>query len=210
MQVTIFGATGIIGKQLVLDGLALNHTVVAYGRNVFELDDTANKNLLLKQGTMFDDKAIRNALMNTDAVICALEGGTDGEDFTRSLGTKHITAQMKEAGVYRIIYLGGTGVMDGPDEEICMFEEEYPEELLPLSAEHLKALQTLEVSELDWTYIATEKIIPGEPDGLYIIQPDSMPETENPDVSVGNLSLFCYNELTDKNFLQKRVGISNA
>ena len=35
MTITIFGATGMVGKQLVQQALFKGHTVKAFGRNVF-------------------------------------------------------------------------------------------------------------------------------------------------------------------------------
>lgn len=209
MQITIFGATGQTGQQLVKDGLALGHTILAYGRNVFVTKFPENEKLILKNGALFDDEELRNAMEGADAVITALEGAKDGEDFTRSLGMKHIVNQMKKAGVKRIIALGGYGILDGMDEQLRMFDVDFDEKDAQVSVEHLKALQTLETSGAEWTMVATKKIHQGDPDGNYVVQANVLPEENDGIVSTGNLALFCLTELEKNNFVNQRVGIAN-
>lgn len=209
MQITIFGATGQIGQQLVKDGLALGHTILAYGRNVFVTKFPENEKLILKSGALFDEEDLRIAMEGADAVITALGGAKDGEDFTRSLGIKHIVNQMKKAGVKRIIAMGGYGILDGRDEQLQMFDVDFDETEVPVSVEHLKALQTLETGGVDWTMVATKEIHQGDPDGNYVVQANVLPEENNGKVSLGNLALFCFTELEKNNFVNQRVGIAN-
>ena len=57
MNIIIFGATGLIGKELVNQALLDGHQVKAFGRNVFVEDlPTNNKNLTLIQGALFNPK----------------------------------------------------------------------------------------------------------------------------------------------------------
>lgn len=210
MQITIFGATTLAGKQFILDGLALGHHIVAYGRNVYAETLPENKDLLrLHPAGVFDKKEIYESLKGSDAVICALEGTKEGEDFTRSLGTKYIVEQMNKAGILRIVTIGGTGIMDGFEEEMIMFQEDYPEEKMSDAVEDLKALQALETSNLEWTMVVADEIKPGEPDGMYLVRSHQMPDTPLNYVSVGNLSQYCWRELEKKEFPRSRVGIRN-
>ncbi|HML57999.1 MAG TPA: NAD(P)H-binding protein [Ferruginibacter sp.] len=209
MQITVFGATTLAGKQLVLDGLALNHTMVAFGRNVFTADFPENDLLILKNGALFDDQDVLNALLGSDAVIAALEGATDGTDVTRSLGMKHIVTQMNRAGIKRIIALGGPGILDGADEQMRMFDEDFPEDEIPLAAEHLKALQWLETSGVEWTMFAAENIIAGSPNGEFTTQVNRLPDSGKKAVTAGNLALCCYQAISKSEFINTRVGISD-
>lgn len=209
MQITIFGATTLTGKQLVLDGLALHYTIVAFGRNVFTADFPENPLLLLKNGALFDDGDVLNALQGSDAVIAALEGAADGTDFTRSLGMKHIVTQMNHAGIRRIIALGAPGILDGADEQMRMFDEDFPEEEIPVSAEHLKALQWLETSGVEWTMFAAENIIAGSPNGEYTTQINRLPDNGKNNVTAGNLALCCYRAIVHGEFIGMRVGIAD-
>src|SRR6187431_1007430 len=108
MEIVIFGATGHVGKFLVSQALLKDYKVRAFGRNVFELPDT-NKNLQHIKAGVFDDADVYKAIKGVDGVFSVLGGSFDGTDKTRSLGMKTIVAQMKRAGVNRILALGGRG-----------------------------------------------------------------------------------------------------
>ncbi len=55
MQITIFGATGLVGKQLVQQALFKGYKVKAFGRNVFTEDFPKDDNLELIHGALFDE-----------------------------------------------------------------------------------------------------------------------------------------------------------
>ena len=98
MRVTIFGATGMVGKQLVQQALFKGHSVKAFDRNVFTALDMDTENLELIKGALFDEADVYHAVKDSDAVLSALGGGFDGTDKTRTLGIKNIIAQMKNEG----------------------------------------------------------------------------------------------------------------
>ena len=85
MTVTIFGATGMVGKQLVKEALLMGHTVKAFGRNVFTAGFPENNHLKLIQGGVFDAGDVRAAIKGSDAVLSAIGGDFDGSDKSRSL-----------------------------------------------------------------------------------------------------------------------------
>ncbi len=97
MTVTIFGATGMVGKYLVTQALAAGFKVIAFGRNIEKLIDTdlSNQSLVAIKGYVFDEDEVFNALKDSDAVLSALGGGYDGIDKTRTLGIKNIIKQMQ-------------------------------------------------------------------------------------------------------------------
>lgn len=118
MTITVFGATGQVGKQVVNQALALDFTVKAFGRNVEHLIDADNRNKKFEaiKGYVFDANEVLEAIKHSDAVISALGGNFDGTDRTRSLGMKNIVSQMQIAGVNRIIALGGLGVLNADEK----------------------------------------------------------------------------------------------
>lgn len=209
MTLTIFGSTGMVGKQLVQEALLLGYTVKAFGRNVFTSHFAENKNLHLIQGALFDEKEVSDALKNSDAVISVLGGKTDAGDRTRSLGMKNIVLQMKKNGLKRIIAVGGIGVLNTPNDTLIMDEENYPKEYLPVSKEHLKAYETLKASDLDWTFVCPPNIIDAEVTGIFSSSADYPPEPNQYSIKSGDLALFILSELNKNKFVHKKVGISN-
>jgi len=98
MILTVFGATGMVGKHVVQQALAKGYTVKAFGRNIagFLDEETRNTNLHAVKGYVFDEKEVYEAIKGSDAVISVLGGSFDGKDKTRSLGIKNIITQMEK------------------------------------------------------------------------------------------------------------------
>jgi putative NADH-flavin reductase len=69
MILTIFGATGMVGQQLVKQALYMGHTVKAFGRNVFTSNFREDKNLELIQGALFDEKEVLTVLIKPGRLV---------------------------------------------------------------------------------------------------------------------------------------------
>lgn len=209
MQIIIFGATGMVGTYLVKQALYNGLQVKAFGRNVFTADLPKDDRLELVQGALFDEKQVFEALMGCDAVISALGGDRTGVDLTRSLGMKNIVAQMQKAGVKRIVSVGGMGSLNNEEGSPILNNPEFPVQFLPVSKEHYKAYEYLKASTLDWTFVCPPDIINAAPTGDFITATDVPPTPNSFRINAGDLALFMLNELTAKEYLRHRVGISN-
>jgi len=209
MILTIFGATGITGRQLVKQALLKGHTVRAFGRNVYATDFFKHDNLQLIQGALFDEKDVNKAIAGSDAVLSVIGGAFDGTDKSRSLGMKNIIEQMKATAVSRIIALGGMGVLPAPDGSLLMDAKNYPEEYLPVGREHLKAYELLKASALNWTFVCAPDLVNAEATGSFVTAAEENPSGSKFYINTGDLALFMLNELYKNNFVKKRVGIGN-
>jgi len=209
MILTIFGATGMVGKQLVQQALHMGHSVKAFGRNVFTSNLPENKNLQIIQGALFDAKEVLNAVKGSDAVLSVLGGAFDGADKTRSLGMKNIVTQMENAGVKRIVAVGGMGVLNAPDDTLLMDDENYPAQFVPVGKEHLKAYEILKASSLDWTFVCPPDLIDADVTGIFTSAANYPPTINNYKINTGDLAMFMLNELQKNEYINKRAGISN-
>ena len=209
MKMIVFGATGMVGKELVKQALFNGHTVKAYGRNVFTEDLPKNTNLELVQGTLFDGSQVQHAINSCDAVLSALGGGFDGSDKTRSLGMKTIVEEMKKADVKRIVAIGGMGLLNADETTLLIDMESYPPEYLPVGREHQKAYEYLSTSSLNWTFVCPPDILPKEATGNFITKANYPPDPNNYKINAGDLALFMLSELQKNEFVRMRVGISN-
>jgi uncharacterized protein len=159
MKLIIFGATGMVGKQLVQQALFKKNHVKAFGRNVHTTDYLETENLQLVQGALFDEGEVYNAIKGCDAVLSAIGGSMDGTDKTRTLGMKNIIKQMQKAGVKRIIAIGGLGVLNADPQDaahensLLVDKDDYPLEYKAVGQEHKKAYELLNESGLDWTFV---------------------------------------------------------
>ena len=209
MNLIIFGATGMVGKQLVKQALLKGHHVKAFGRNVFTELNMEEKNLELIKGALFDEGEVSAAIKGCDAVLSALGGGFDGNDKTRTLGIKNIITQMKKNKVKRIVAIGGLGVLNFDETTLLLDREDYPKEYLPVGLEHKKAYEYLKESGLEWTFVCPPNIIDHEVTGSYITKANYAPEPNNNKIYAGNLAMFMLNELGKNEYVKERVGISN-
>ncbi len=209
MNLIVFGATGLVGKQLVQQALFNGHHVKAFGRNVFTTDFLETKNLELVQGALFDATEVYNAIKGCDAVLSAIGGGFDSGDKTRTLGIKNIIAQMKKAGVQRIIAIGAQAILNADKDTLVMDKDDYPEEYKPVSKEHFKVYQMLNESGLNWTLVGPSDLTDHGPTGAYITKADYPPDPVNDKINSGDLAMFMLNELKKNEYVRQRVGISN-
>jgi putative NADH-flavin reductase len=209
MKLIIFGATGLVGKQLVQQALFGKNHVKAFGRNVFTTDYLETENLELVQGALFDEGEVYNAINGCDAVLSAIGGSMDGTDKTRTLGMKNIIKQMQKAGVKRIIGIGGLGVLNAEENSLLVDKEDYPPEYKAVGFEHKKAFELLHESGLDWTFVCPPNIINEGPTGSYITNANYPPEPNKYKINAGDLAMFMLNELEKNEYLKQRVGISN-
>jgi putative NADH-flavin reductase len=209
MTLTIFGATGTVGLELVKQALHNDHTVKAFGRNVFTTNFPRNDKLQLVQGALFDGGQVRHAIKGSDAVLSALGGAFDGTDKSRSLGMKNIAEQMEIEKVSRIIAVGGMGVLDAPGGGLLMDEPDYPQEYLPVGMEHLQAFRFLEKSKLKWTFVCAPNLINAPATGEFVAMADVNPPNSKFRINIGDLALFMLSELEKGQYINKRVAISN-
>jgi len=155
LQVTVFGATGKIGRHVVDQLLAAGHTVTAYVRDPSKLP-TTHPNLTVIQGGLDDPAGIGRAVAGADAVISALgpslRRGATGTPV--SDGTRTIVAAMQAAGARRFIGLATPSIPDPRDRPTLKGK------LLPVLARLALPNALTELngmtdavtsSELDWT-----------------------------------------------------------
>ena len=209
MQIVIFGATGMVGMQLVKQALYKGYKVRAFGRNVFTADLPKSDQLELIQGALFDQEQVYEAIKGTDAVVSSLGGDSTGADMTRSLGMKNIITQMQKAGVSRIVAVGGMGSLNADDDTLVMDRPNYPAKFLPVSREHLKAWGFLQASPLDFTFVCPPDILDADTTGNFITCRDFVPSPNSNKINAGDLALFMLSELNKNEFIRQRVGICN-
>lgn len=123
MKVAVIGATGFVGQNLTAELANRGHEVIAIARNV----DTVAKNdkVVAKTADVSNIAALAEALKGADVVVSAFNAGWTNPnlyaDFIK--GSEAIQQAVKEAGVARLIVIGGAGslfiegqqLVDGPD-----------------------------------------------------------------------------------------------
>ena len=115
MKLTIFGATGGTGQELVKQALAEGHEVTVYVRTPAKLGITHDR-LTVVQGTMDEPDKIRQAMAGAEAVLSALGPTSNTPARPLTAGMQHIIAAMRKHQVKRLIAATGAGVADPHDK----------------------------------------------------------------------------------------------
>jgi nucleoside-diphosphate-sugar epimerase len=114
MDVTVFGATGAIGAQVVDQLRRRGHTVTAYVRSPAKVPGGWGTDVTVVVGEITDAAAIDRAVAGADAVVSALGPSMDRKATGLPLveGTRHIVAAMQRHGVRRYVGNGTPSVLD--------------------------------------------------------------------------------------------------
>lgn len=117
LRLTVFGATGRTGREVVSQALARGHEVVAFVRTPDKLadqQDTSADRLHVVAGDVRDAEAVARAVEGADAVVsCLAPVPKDG--LVQTEGTEAIVAAMRRHRVDRIVSLTGAGVASPSD-----------------------------------------------------------------------------------------------
>ncbi|MEO0854403.1 MAG: NAD(P)H-binding protein, partial [Cyanobacteria bacterium J06648_11] len=111
MKLSIFGATGSIGRQVVEQALAQGHDVTAFTRDRAKLD-LHHAHLNVIEGDVLDAASVEQAVQGQDAVVCALGSGQNLKSTIRSAGTQQIVRAMERSGIRRFICQSTIGTGD--------------------------------------------------------------------------------------------------
>ncbi len=109
MRLTVFGATGGIGTEVVRQALARGREVTAVVRDPARLRVPPTAGLTVVQADVMDPAAIEPALKGTDVVVSAL-GPRRGGPVTVLADSMHaILTAMDETGVRRLVAVSASG-----------------------------------------------------------------------------------------------------
>lgn len=209
MKVTLFGATGKTGKNLIEEGLRRGFEMTVFSR---PNSDFRDPRVHLVRGDLVDADLITDAILGSDAVLSAL-GPTSlrhpkDMPITRAMMT--IVTAMKRTSVSRLVAIStGTAVDPGDRFE---WKIRLPASLIrllmPSSYRDIIGLaETIRASSLDWTMVRLPFLTDGPfaerlNVGLYGVQKHSMT------VSRANVAAFMFDQIAQTDILGQAPGIS--
>lgn len=155
MKLTVFGATGGVGRGVVARALDRGGHVTAYVRNPATLD-LADPNLTVIAGGLTDREAVRRAVRGADAVISALGPSLDRKATGMPLvdGTRSVVEAMQSEGVERYIGMATPSLRDPRDTRslLGLVVPLMGRIFLPRAYRELLTMSRLVTdSRLDWT-----------------------------------------------------------
>lgn len=203
MRITIFGATGRVGQEILKHALADGHHVKALVRSP-KLE--SHENLEMSTGDVRNKEDVEWAIESAELVFSAL--GTD-RTTTLSEAMPLIIEAMKKQGIQRLIAIGTAGILNSRlTPGVLRYQGGDSNRKLTFAAEeHEKVYRLLEASGLDWTVVCPTYLPDGGPRGDYRTEKDFLPE-EGKEITVGDTAAFAYKQMEGSEFSKSRVGIS--
>ena len=152
MQITVFGASGNVGRIVVQKLLADGHTVTVFVHqsNAFEPSDQ----LKIIKGDIHNAALVASAVQGSDAIISTLGSWHTPTKDILSAMVRFVTPVMEQSGIKRLITLTGSGAW-APGDKIG-FINKLSHAAFALVAKDIirdaeTHLQLLAASNLEWT-----------------------------------------------------------
>ena len=209
MKVTILGATGRTGQQLITQALAAGHEVVAYARNPDKITQT-HPRLQVVGGGLEDDGALRHAFQGTDAVLSRLGPVGNNPDYVLGRSTPHIIRAMQAEGVSRLVLATGAGVRQ-PGDAPGLFDQ-LMGFLLKTLAKHVledsrRMVTAVVNSDLAWTIVRVPVLNDNPATGT--VRVGMVGQGTGSKLSRADMAAFMLAQLQSNQYMRQAPTISN-
>ncbi|PWB33347.1 3-beta hydroxysteroid dehydrogenase [Pseudomonas sp. SDI] len=158
-KIAIIGATGRAGSELVEEALRRGHSVVAIARDPRQL--LARDGITVKALDVHDSAALQAAVAGSDVVLSAAHFAT--------VPASVLLEPLKQAGIKRLLVVGGAGSLLLPSGERVIDQPDFPEAYKAEAAAGSAFLDALrEERGLNWTFLSPSALfVEGERTGTY-------------------------------------------
>lgn len=207
MKLIIFGASGSIGRQLVLQSLSQGHEVTAFVRNTSKLADINHPNLRVTEGDVFNNASVTAAISGQEIVLCSLGGGRKGT--VRSEGTKNIIKAMEQAGVKRLICQTTLGCGESWHNLNFFWKRiMFGWFIKGVLQDHDLQEQYVKRSTLDWTIVRPAAFTNGKVTGEYKHGFPPSDKSITLKISRADVALFMLQQINNVHYLKMTPGLS--
>ncbi|OZB93087.1 NAD(P)-dependent oxidoreductase [Paenibacillus sp. XY044] len=209
MHITIFGASGQVGKAIVHEALKRGHGVTAVVRDPAKLTEQ-HERLNVVTGNILDPASVTRVCEGQEVVISAY-GPTFGEEQELLEAARSLIEGVRRAGVKRLLIVGGAGSLKTGPDTLLMDAPEFPQELVPLARAHADAYHIYSQSDLDYSYLSPAAVLEtGRRTGNFRIGMDMLISDELGDsrISVEDLAAALIDEMEDPYFVRTRFTVA--
>ncbi|GJM41562.1 MAG: hypothetical protein DHS20C20_18440 [Ardenticatenaceae bacterium] len=205
MKVTVFGATGGTGQEIVQQALDAGHEVTALVRDSSKLDLKHDK-LYFVIGDVLNPEKVEEALAGSEAVCCSLGNTANNPDFVVSTGTKNIIDSMTKQNIKRLVVVSALGVGDSRDRVSRSFKVLMKTVLRKAYEDKERQEQLVRDSGLDWVIVRPGGLTNGPATGDFEFGLD--PSIGGGQVSRADVACFVLQQLSDDTFLRQTPAIT--
>ncbi|MBB4638425.1 NAD(P)-dependent oxidoreductase [Longimicrobium terrae] len=214
MKIVLFGATGQVGQRVVREALERGHEVVGVTRDPSRTQ-TPDPRVRLVAGDATDAANVAAVARGADAVISAISPrpGTTGNAPTLTGAARGLIAGVREAGVKRLISVGGAGSLEVAPGLALVDSPGFPDAYKPEALDGKEALAVFraEAEGLDWTFVSPAAVIhPGERTGVYRTTGDQFLADEHGKsaITFEDFAVALLDELERPQHVGKRFGVA--
>ncbi|MFE9092841.1 NAD(P)-dependent oxidoreductase [Streptomyces sp. NPDC007264] len=174
MRIVLFGATGMLGSRIAAEAAQRGHRVTAVSRS----GRSPVPGVTAAAADASDPAKVAALAAGADAVASACappRNGSDPDEPFRTLN-RSLVRGTRDAGVRRLVVVGGAGSLEvAPGEELCE-QPGFPEAYRAEALAHRAVLEYYRgVDDLDWTYVSpAAEIGPGERRGRFRVDGDRL------------------------------------
>jgi putative NADH-flavin reductase len=196
MNVVVFGATGMIGTRIATELEQHGHAVTASTRAT--------------GADVTDPQSVAGVAAGGDAVVSAVSAR--GVSYTLADIAPALVEGLREAGLRRLLVVGGAGSLKVAPDKRLMDTPDFPEEWKPEAIAQSEALDYYRsVEDLDWTFVSPAAFIhPGERTGHYRLGGDHLlvDDNGNSEVSAEDYAIAIADLLEQGGHERERVTVA--
>jgi putative NADH-flavin reductase len=207
MHIALYGATGKSGSRILTELLTRGHQVTAIVRDPAKL--ASQTGLTVVQGDLVSVEGIAGKIKGADAVVSAYAPPPDDTGQLLPV-TGRIIDAVKQAGVPRLLIVGGAGSLEVAPGVTVISSGHVPAEWLPIAVSHAKLLDQVKQSDINWTYFSPAGFfVPGERTGKFRLGTDQLIANEQGDsrISLEDYAIALVDELESPKHERERFTI---
>jgi putative NADH-flavin reductase len=167
MKIVLYGASGMIGSRILTESLSRHHAVVAVVRNPDKV--APQPHLTVVRGDATDTASVAATAAGADIAISAYSPGSENTLLTKN--THALLDGLAQAGVPRLIVVGGAASLEVAPGKKLIDVPEFPEMYRARATEQAKTLDILRASNgamVTWTFLSPPaEIGPGTRTGTF-------------------------------------------
>ncbi|MFI9308645.1 NAD(P)-dependent oxidoreductase [Streptomyces triculaminicus] len=223
MDIGVLGATGLIGRAVVAEGLRRGHRVTALTRDPARVP-TEGGGATWRVADAGDAEGAARAVAGLDVMVNAIAPGGDIPDQIAHAHVLPDTARalLKALELHpatRLIVIGGGGSLESaPGVRVLDDEEGFarvltevlhvPAAYRAVALAHAEVLDLCRLSDRNWTYLSPSagRIEPGDRTGRYRVGGDQvLPPVEGAgDISTQDLAVAVLDEIESPRYVRRR------
>jgi len=208
VRVVVIGSTGRTGRAVVEQALGHGDEVVAFAREPEQLG-IEHSRLTRATGDVRDLESLRAAMVNADAVICAIGERPARDVDTYSVGIGNIMQAMVEADVSRLAVMSAAGTFHRNDRNLTMGYRLMMKATLGGLYDDLERMeQRVMASALEWTIVRAAGLTDGELTGRYRIGDHGKPLKGGQRISRADVAAMLLKAVATDRWLRRAVTVA--